>query len=355
MEEKTESSIIALTKKFPALGYHIDVEYDEDEEYEYEYEDYDEDGEEITEVVEAKILKFNEDKKKRKKRYLKQCVDYIFSEQSISDAKIDNRAADNRSSKNKKKNVLSLILTVIFAIGFIGVCALLVAHCNKCRGSSVSWLGSYGVGILYILLGAVCLALCFFSFMQLTSNKVLHKSDNEYSQSIREFIDNIQEIRSSVTEQKNSLNNKTLPIKECCKELYSTLQKQYSSLLDVRDWKHLDLVIFYFETRRADSVKESLQLVDKEMQTRRIVKTIQEASEQICSTIRDGFVTLNNNITNCFTALSNQLASQHSRNLALLQGLTTSVNLNNALQAKANKTSEQLMDDVKHIRNYVFN
>jgi len=183
----------------------------------------------------------------------------------------------------------------------------------------------------------------------------LHKSDNEYSQSIREFIDNIQEIRSSVTEQKNSLNNKTLPIKECCKELYSTLQKQYSSLLDVRDWKHLDLVIFYFETRRADSVKESLQLVDKEMQTRRIVKTIQEASEQICSTIRDGFVTLNNNITNCFTALSNQLASQHSRNLALLQGLTTSVNLNNALQAKANKTSEQLMDDVKHIRNYVFN
>ena len=114
-------------------------------------------------------------------------------------------------------------------------------------------------------------------------------------------------------------------------------------------------VIFYFETRRADSVKESLQLVDKEMQTRRIVKTIQEASEQICSTIRDGFVTLNNNITNCFTALSNQLASQHSRNLALLQGLTTSVNLNNALQAKANKTSEQLMDDVKHIRNYVFN
>lgn len=34
-------------------------------------------------------------------------------------------------------------------------------------------------------------------------------------------------------------------------------------LIDFRDWENIDLIIYYFETGRADDMKEALQLVDR--------------------------------------------------------------------------------------------
>ena len=117
----------------------------------------------------------------------------------------------------------------------------------------------------------------------------------------------------------------------------------------------MDLVIFELETRRADTVKEALQLVDRELQTERIQQTIAQATEQICYEIRRGFAELKSTIIELGRVISAQL---NAVNLQLgeisgqLADLTDGVNLNNALLAKSNVTCSQLLSDVHAIRYY---
>ena len=117
----------------------------------------------------------------------------------------------------------------------------------------------------------------------------------------------------------------------------------------------MDLVIFELETRRADNIKEALQLVDRELQTERIQQTIAQATEQICYEIRRGFTQLQTAIVQCTKAICLQLSSIDSKLSTIssqMSELTDAVNLGNALQAKANVTSAQLLSDVHDIRYY---
>ncbi len=133
-------------------------------------------------------------------------------------------------------------------------------------------------------------------------------------------------------------------------QFYNALQIEFSPVLDVRDWQYLDLVIYYFETRRADTVKEALQLVDREMQTQRLENLIIAATKQICNTLAIGFATLQNTMVTCFNALSAQIAQSTVEVSSQLSGLTSAVKMSNALKSKANVSSEQLMKDVLFIR-----
>ena len=138
-------------------------------------------------------------------------------------------------------------------------------------------------------------------------------------------------------------------IGENCKELVAALQNEYSVLLDPRDWEHLDLVIFSLETRRADSVKEALRFVDEEIRTDRIIGAIQQASAEICRTIRAGFAALQYSMERCFASLGQQLQAVAQSNLQIAQAtnrLASAASLNAALTAKANVSSQQLIQDV---------
>lgn len=150
-------------------------------------------------------------------------------------------------------------------------------------------------------------------------------------------------------------NEQIAPLKEVCSEFYLALQKQFSHIIDDRDWKNLDLVVFELETRRADTIKEALQLVDRELQTERLEKTITLAAEQICREIKQGFSQLNNTIIECSKQICAQLTVMNFQLMEIrgqLGELTDAVNLGNALQAKANETSAQIMSDVNAIRYY---
>ena len=153
---------------------------------------------------------------------------------------------------------------------------------------------------------------------------------------------------------------------------FNALCEQFSPVLDMRDWKYLDLVLFYLETRRADTLKEALQQVDTEVRARRLAGTIKEAMAQLQDTVSIGFVSIRGAIETCSAKLSAQLASQHSELSAQLASqheqtsaqlaqanaqlsqLTDAAHIGNALQAKANVTSEQLMHDIHYIRTAAF-
>lgn len=110
-------------------------------------------------------------------------------------------------------------------------------------------------------------------------------------------------------------------------ELWDTLVEKYGRLLDVRDWKILDLVIWQLETNRADTVKEALQLADREMQADRIMQSIKAANNEIGQRIHDSFGSLKSqlagsfyNLAKGFTAIAGDISRQIERSSRLISG-----------------------------------
>ena len=171
------------------------------------------------------------------------------------------------------------------------------------------------------------------------------------------------------------LNEERVELIGASKAFINELEKQFATVIDRRDWKNLDLIIYFLETGRADSRKEALQLVDKEMQANTIVKALGIAAQEIRDTIRDGLNQVRNDMVQCFSIMGrlisetaeNQMRLQRSMheaqmsairessayNEAMYRGmsqLVTATNLQSALVAKAAASSEQLAGDVGYIK-----
>lgn len=150
------------------------------------------------------------------------------------------------------------------------------------------------------------------------------------------------------------------------KSMFDALLNQYSSLLDSRDWKNLDLIIFYLETGRADTIKEALSHVDRQNQMDRLTEAINEASATICKTLERSFASLENCINENFENLSYQLSKQHREQMGALKGIGSSLNsissrvdqisVNSAMQTSLlnniNINSNELANVATHIYEY---
>lgn len=169
----------------------------------------------------------------------------------------------------------------------------------------------------------------------------------------------------SLTEYKEKHNAEISYYKLCSNETYNSLVKEYSPLIDVRDWENLDLVIYYLETRRAISVREALQLADRQHQTEAIIQTFKVATEQIKETITLNSQRLESTVLGCTRVISSGLDNISGRLNAIevnqeiaashLRNLSSQISVNNALQAKANTSSEQMMRDIRQMRVYADN
>lgn len=160
-------------------------------------------------------------------------------------------------------------------------------------------------------------------------------------------------------------------------EMYDALAAQFKSVLDIRDWEHIDLIIFNFETGRADTLKEALQQVDRRVQTDEIIEAIESAGSSIAATINVTMRELRSDLNKSFNRLSEQLAIQHAEQMTALgninrniertnesiaklqsatenngkalENISSAANLNNALIAKIGCDSMSLMDDVNYM------
>lgn len=94
---------------------------------------------------------------------------------------------------------------------------------------------------------------------------------------------------------------------------YSALEELYKDILDPRDWKFVDYIIYSFETGRAESLKEALQLADREDQTQRIIDTMQEASKRICDTIKYNADRIQENLQRNFDMIANKVAEESAK------------------------------------------
>lgn len=119
------------------------------------------------------------------------------------------------------------------------------------------------------------------------------------------------ESRKAELEKQKEPHNETITvIAQRSQKIIESAVKAYP-LIDFRDWENVDLIIYYFETGRADDMKEALQLVDRQRQTDQIVEAIENASESISRTIDRSMAQLGSALAQSFSVLSRQMAQQH--------------------------------------------
>ena len=148
------------------------------------------------------------------------------------------------------------------------------------------------------------------------------------------LIENFEKCKAAATELKKQCKDLADKCAEevsnicgLAKNVYAAFVNEYSNFLDPRDWKNIDLLIYYLQTGRADSLKEALQLTDRQQQTDAVVQALRE----INTTLRVGLNAINNTIIACTDRI---VANQQ---LMLSQGA-----LQNALLANASVSSKQL-------------
>ena len=132
-------------------------------------------------------------------------------------------------------------------------------------------------------------------------------------------------------------------------DMYDRLVAQFKTVLDIRDWKHIDLVIFYFETGRADTLKEALQQVDRKVQTDEIIEAIETAGQNISSTIRMSMNELRGDLNKSFAKLSVQLADQHREQMSALSSISGNIEKTNESLAKLQQTSEKNGESIEKL------
>ncbi|MDE5562876.1 MAG: hypothetical protein K2J01_04950 [Clostridiales bacterium] len=146
--------------------------------------------------------------------------------------------------------------------------------------------------------------------------------------------------------------------------MINALEDSFGDLIDPRDWENTDILIYALETRRAENMKEALQVVDGERRTERIVEAVNTAGQEICKSINTGLRRLQSEMTRCFGILGELVVLQGDRiaghmqslsngiaaNNSYMAQLTTQQSMSNALLAKANENSSALTAEVSRLR-----
>lgn len=215
-----------------------------------------------------------------------------------------------------------------FGKGF-GVVALILAP--------IALVVAVFLGMQLMILGAligVVAAIALFAFGIIS---IRGKAESKEVATIGNLLSYLPTAQREMADADKHLAETAQSAKDVTFRVYSALENEFSALLDPRDWQYLDLVIFYFETGRAENMKEALQLVEREVQTQRIVSAVEMASERICGTITRAAVVISSQLRTLSAQLTHVVEQQQ---------------IQNALLAKANATSEQLVSDVSYIKYY---
>ncbi len=161
-----------------------------------------------------------------------------------------------------------------------------------------------------------------------------------------------------ITEKYREISQSIQNLGDKNKRIIGILYDSFSTIVAVSDWENVDLLIYYLETRRAESIKEALLLVDKQKQAEMIAGEIRKAGEAICDKLERGF----SMIADWFQKLHDQRERQHREKMDELRRINANIEalndswgefateLSGALQEKADVSSVILAQDVHYIK-----
>ncbi|MBQ7337464.1 MAG: hypothetical protein IJW40_03310 [Clostridia bacterium] len=187
----------------------------------------------------------------------------------------------------------------------------------------------------------------------------------EQERDINKFQTELSEHRREKERLTQELNNEILPKStRLVKSIKEALDTQLQNILSEDDWENADLLIFYLQTGRADSLKEALILADRQRQTEQITNAIRYASEQISNQFRSSFDRLERVIDKCCLDLSNQINQNHVELMAASAAFVDSMNdtkeviamsaeeLRQAVIDSSQKNSADLIQELRYNQHY---
>ena len=191
-------------------------------------------------------------------------------------------------------------------------------------------------------------------------NEHLHKlqkrnaSEKEQEKHVDAFVDKAKYDISVINDDIKKIRNNSIAIKQA-------LIETYKDLLNPADWQHIDVIMYYIETHRADSIKEALNIIDSKLQFEQLTNVVVSSAQAVCGYIQRGFIKLNDNLTLSHNMIMDKLADIECKvdtntNLIgstaqiLAKGIdrqVTEARLNNALVKKAHKQVGELLEDME--------
>ena len=179
--------------------------------------------------------------------------------------------------------------------------------------------------------------------------------------SVRGEIDAIDALKEKAKYEIGIINDKIRDIRNNSIAIKQALAESYKDLISPADWQHIDVIMYYLETHRADSIKEALNIIDSKLQFEQLTNVITSSAEAVCGYIQSGFIKLNNNLIKSHEIIMDKLDDieykvDANRELigstaqVLARGIDRQISeakLNNALVKKAHKQIGELLNDME--------
>ena len=213
--------------------------------------------------------------------------------------------------------------------------------------NTIVWLIYVAIGVaIGLIIGFVGYSISYYIFKNLNDNvsnklkvsneiKVNKKrkeaiskllSSTTYISKIETYDERKRNEVFKVEQKKDSLisENKALEIEIAAIE--KGMSENYTSIIKSIDWKHIDLLIYYFETGRVDTMKEALILLEQQIMTNQITRSIEIGYKQISENIQ----AFGKMISSRLSGIENQISNMSSDMESLyggVQSLTTNVEM----------------------------
>lgn len=141
-------------------------------------------------------------------------------------------------------------------------------------------------------------------------------AENEYrNRQIDSEIMQLVTSRDNASKQRlaeiNKMQNSIHLLRKNANKFLTAVEQEYNNLLTVSDWENLDYIIYLFVTRRADSMKEALHLLDEQKRTEMIVETLESSSNYLAQHISGAISQLGNNLKTEFEKVNRSLNQIH--------------------------------------------
>ena len=147
-------------------------------------------------------------------------------------------------------------------------------------------------------------------------------------------LPNLEARLSSAKQAYTMVEEVVLPVSNA---IYEAMLNKYGDFLDEREWCIVDLLIYYFETGRADTLKEALLHADQQRALQKIVEAVLMANENICQTFDRSLRNLGDRLTLSIGMVQTELMVQTDRIVG-----------SNIQTAKAiTRSQEQLASEIK--------
>ncbi len=182
---------------------------------------------------------------------------------------------------------------------------------------------------------------------------------NEQNCLRNKFEGEYEKYNSEYKKANNIYEDTKKEVKTTVQILFNYMMEEFNDFLDYRDWQNVDLIIFYIETRRAETLKEALYQVDRRNQDYDInracgnVAMIWLSSPSMLDIVGNYFSRLESKMYEKINDLLGEESDNLKKYVALhIKSIISKEGLQDAFKSNEFVNSNKLVSNMKYVLNY---